>query len=404
VRVRWITAEPPDRDLGGGNIRQAHLIEAVASRAETHLLLAGSLRDEVVRRAVAGVTEVTATQARTAPQGIVTRRAFEVRMALGTRQPEEVFLNQPVRAALRDAIGGMPEADVVVLEHAALAHLVPSRRESAWTLSLQNVPSLTAAQALPLQRGRRQRWLVERERAKALRFETWAASAFDTVFCVSPLDASSMGPSAVVIPNGVDLERFRRSPVPDSFDVVFTGSLNFLPNVDGLEWFCGDVWEGVRALVPAATFHVVGRDVIPRVEALARRPGVEIHVDVESVVPYLERAHVVVVPLRMGSGTRLKALEALAVGRPVVGTSIGLAGLGIRANEHALVADSAQEFAAAVVGVLRNERPVDGLVESGRRLAESFSWSRVADTFCTALLDARERHLVTAARRKDASR
>lgn len=403
MRVSWITAEPPDRDLGGGNIRQAHLVEAVASRAETHLLLAGSLRDEVVRRAVAGVTEVTA-KARTAPQGKLTRRAFELRMALGTRQPEEVFLNQPVRTALREAIGAMPVADVVVLEHAALAHLVPPRRESAWTLSVQNVPSVTAAQALPLQRRRRQRWLVERERAKALRFETWAASAFDTVFCVSSLDASSMGPSAVVVPNGVDLDRFRLSPVPDSFDVVFTGSLHFLPNVDGLEWFCGDVWERVRALVPSATFHVVGRDVIPRVEALARHPGVEIHADVESVVPYLDRAHVVVVPLRMGSGTRLKALEAFAVGRPVVGTSIGLAGLGIRANEHALVADSAQEFAAAVVGVLRNERAVDGLIESGRKLAESFSWRRVADTFCTALLDARERHVVMAARRKDESR
>jgi glycosyltransferase involved in cell wall biosynthesis len=248
-------------------------------------------------------------------------------MAIGTRDPWEVFVNQPVCRVLRRAWHEMPPADLVLVEHAALAPLITERRAENWALTLQNIPSVTAEHAIPLQRGRRQRWLFERERRKAARFEAAAVDAFDLVFSVSPDDARHLPGATVVVPNGVDLDRFSVAPLPDAPEVVFTGTLCYLPNVDGLLWFCDEIWPRVRAWVPDARFRIVGRDPVTEVSALADRVGVELHPDVDSIVPYLERARLAVVPLRMGSGTRLKALEALASGRPVVGTSLGLAGM-----------------------------------------------------------------------------
>ena len=109
-------------------------------------------------------------------------------------------------------------------------------------------------------------------------------------------------------------------------DVVFTGTLSWYPNIEGLEWFCTEVFPSVRAALPDARIHIVGREPLPAVHGLAEAPGVCLHADVPSVVPFLERARLAVVPVRIGSGTRLKALEAMASGRPVVGTAIGLAG------------------------------------------------------------------------------
>src|SRR5207302_4004164 len=149
--------------------------------------------------------------------------------------------------------------------------------------------------------------------------------------------------------------RFQPAPLADAPTLVFTGTLSWGPNIDGLTWFCTDVLPLVRARVPDVRLDIVGREPLPEVEALARLAGVSVHADVPSVVPWLEQARVAVVPLRIGSGTRIKALEAMAAGRPVVGTSVGLEGLDIEDGVHALVADEPPTLADAVVRVLTDD-------------------------------------------------
>src|SRR3546814_292233 len=138
-----------------------------------------------------------------------------------------------------------------------------------------------------------------------------------------PLGRPGSGP-VVIAPNGVDLARFGPRPTPGTARVLFFGSLDFPPNVDGIRWFVDDIWPDVLSRVPEAELCVVGRRPPSEVLSLAGRPGVRVEGDVPDSVPWYDSSDVVVVPLRIGTGTRLKALEAMAAARPVVGTTIGL--------------------------------------------------------------------------------
>jgi glycosyltransferase involved in cell wall biosynthesis len=134
---------------------------------------------------------------------------------------------------------------------------------------------------------------------------------------------------------------------------------------------------------------LVGRLPRPEVRALARTPGVEVHADVADTVPFLQDARVAVVPIRMGAGTRLKALEAMAAGRPVVGTRLGLEGLGVVHGRHALVADDSAAFADAVTALLLDADLAARMAANARPLVErDFGWDELGRRFVDAVLSA----------------
>ena len=211
--------------------------------------------------------------------------------------------------------------------------------------------------------------------------------AYDLVVVPSEADAAILGLEVAVVPNGVDPARFRPTPIPPDPVLVFTGSLNWQPNIDGLSWFCRDIFPIVRRCVPDARLDVVGRHPLPEVRALATLPGVELRADVPSVVPWLEAARLAVVPLRIGSGTRLKALEAMAAGRPVVGTTIGLEGLAVEDGVQALVADDAATFAKRVVEVVGDDALAQRVAAAGAAHARvRFAWDRIGRQYLDTLL------------------
>jgi glycosyltransferase involved in cell wall biosynthesis len=288
----------------------------------------------------------------------------------------------------------MRGVDLVCVEQDRLAPLVRSRGDGRahWSLTLQNLPSARKRHELALIDGRRQRWLYRRELADARRFEAAMVDAYDTVCVPSEVDAAALPGEVVVVPNGVDTARFRPTAVPSEPTVVFTGTLSWGPNVEGLTWFCTEVLPLVRARVPHVRVDIVGRQPLPEVRELARHPGVSLHADVPTIVPWLAGARAAVVPLRIGSGTRLKALEAMAAGRPVVGTTVGLDGLGLDAGRHALVADDASSFAAAVSDVLLDEALARRLAAEGARYARaSFGWDVIGRQFVESFLARRVR-------------
>ncbi len=384
AQLLWVTEELPDRGLGGGSIRQSHLFEALASRYSVDLLVVGSVRDPRVRASARSILEVPRGRAPW-PEHPVGRRLFELAIMLAYPRPSAMYLSWPARRELARALGALPRTyDLVCVEHLALAPLRARLPAGRSVITLHHLLSGMIRQEVGLAPGSRQRLYRRLDLVKARRLEREALRSFDRVIVCSREDARTLvaGRSehdrTAVIPNGVDLEEFVPSPAPRAPRVLFPATLGYGPNVDGAVWFCREIWPRVMEAVPAATVSLVGRSPTAEVRALAALPGVDVEGDVPSLTPYYERSRVVVVPLRTGTGTRLKALEAMASARPLVGTSIGLEGLGIDDARHALVRDDPASFAAAVTRLLRDDGLVESIGTEGRRHVESeFGWPQI---------------------------
>lgn len=219
-----------------------------------------------------------------------------------------------------------------------------------------------------------------------VRRERQAFMAASLVFMASPDELAigrRMAPGArfMSVPNGADFSDGALCdgpPVPGR--LLYVGNIGYWPNAEAVLWFASEVWPELRRRCPNVSFEVVGREPTPEVLKLAEQPGISVTGPVESVRPYLAAAQVVVVPLRSGTGTRLKVLEGLAAGRSVVSTSIGAEGLDLTPGEHLLIADSAGAFAEDVARLLKDDALRSRLATAGRNHAkEIYDWQRIAD-------------------------
>lgn len=389
MRAVWVTHIPPHRGGGGGHIRQAHLLHALAGVAETELIVAGTLRDDWVRKRLAKVVEVPA-QGALDHRTELGRRIFDLRQLLVGRDPREVVENAGLRAALFPALQDALPADLVIVEYAALADLISARggdSTARWVLTLHNLGSVMGHQAAAFDPARRRRTLFRRDAHLSARYEADIIPRYDQVVAVSERDAAVLrqrAPSGAidVIPNGVDVDWYRITPLPENPIVLFTGALYTAPNLDGVRWFAEQVVPLIRADRPDVRFVVAGARPPSTVVEICRDLDIELHADVDEMRPLIEQARVAVVPLRIGSGTRLKALEAFAAGRPVVATTVGLEGLEYDPGRHALVADSASEFAEAVTRLLDDRALARRLVAAARTLVEQrYAWQGIAQRF-----------------------
>jgi sugar transferase (PEP-CTERM/EpsH1 system associated) len=191
-----------------------------------------------------------------------------------------------------------------------------------------------------------------------------------------------------VVPNGVDIEAFQQvgevQQLPDR--IIFTGSMDYYPNVDAVLYFAHECWPIIRSKVPTATWQIVGKDPLPAVQDLAKLPGVSVTGSVPDMKPYLAAATVAIAPLLIGSGTRLKILEAFAMSKAVVSTSLGCEGLNIISGKHLVVADQPALFAQSVVDLLQNPQQRADLGNAGRELAETeYGWEQCGDSVIRAL-------------------
>lgn len=224
---------------------------------------------------------------------------------------------------------------------------------------------------------------------KMERFESDALRRFQTVVAVSERDAACFRESfglarAEVIPTGVDTDFFAYAPPGDSGTIAFTGSMDWLANIDGVDWFLDQVWDRIVREVPGARFRVIGRNPPAHLIEKANAKGLPWHFTgfVDDVRPHVRGCSAYAIPLRVGGGTRLKAFEAMAMGCPVVSTSIGVEGLPVEPDRHYLRADTAPAFAAALVSLLRESGLRERLAREARRhVEEGFSCLRVARTF-----------------------
>lgn len=183
-----------------------------------------------------------------------------------------------------------------------------------------------------------------------------------------------------VVPNAVDLDTFAPSPAGvEPGTVVFNGTLDYRPNVDAAQHLVEEIWPLVLNRCPEARLTIVGRGQEADLRRL-RRPGVTVTGEVPDVRPYLRRAAIVAVPVRIGGGTRLKVVEGLACAKAIVSTSLGCEGIAVRDREHLLIADGAQAFAARLLELFNDPALGDALGTAGRKLAERhYSWELAGD-------------------------
>jgi len=197
-----------------------------------------------------------------------------------------------------------------------------------------------------------------------------------------------------VIPNGVDLKYFapgalRPSPPPDPHALVFTGAMDYYANVDAVTFFAHEVLPRVRQSVPQARFLIVGNRPTPAVQRLAQLPGVVVTGFVEDTRVYYAGAAACVVPLRIARGIQNKVLEAMAMGRPVVVSPAAGASLGARSGREVVIAEGAEDFAAQVVGLLRDPARAEAVGAAARRFVErKYVWERAMTRLESLLEDA----------------
>ena len=229
------------------------------------------------------------------------------------------------------------------------------------------------------------------ESARMSRYERRTLARFHHILAVSEHDRQQLlemdsACEITVVPTGVDVARFPVAP-PSTITpprIVFTGSMDWEPNIDAMEYFCDQIWPRILAEYPDAIFQIVGRNPFARVQRLASQ-SVQVTGTVPSVNDYLRDATVVVVPLRIGGGTRLKIYEAMALGKALVSTSIGAEGLSFQDGRDLLLADDASSFADAILLLLRDSLVRTKFEQAAVALAAQYDWSVVASQLAEVL-------------------
>ncbi len=388
-RVLFLTPRPPFPPRQGTTLRTWGLLSRLADRFHVTVMtfavppldLEGLRRvcDPVLPAPMPRHTPTRRLRALAAGQADLARRCWSARLARALRERlraepfDVVHLDSlEMTVYLDDVRAGRGRGGVVYGAH-NVEHVLQARAAAA--AECGRWPAL-------------RRWYARIQTVRLRRLEALVCQRVDRVVCVSEFDAAcltTLVPSLapIVVPNGVsvsDYDAVNGAPGPEASPrIVFTGTMDYRPNVDAVLWFAEEILPRIRAERPDAEFLAVGQRPGPRIRRLHGRDGITVTGAVDDVRPFLAAASVVVAPIRIASGTRVKLLEAMAAARPTVATPLAAEGLAVQAGRDLVLADSAADFAAAVVGVLGDPGRASGLGAAGRALVDAhYDWSRIA--------------------------
>jgi glycosyltransferase involved in cell wall biosynthesis len=288
---------------------------------------------------------------------------------------------------VQEALGDGP--DVIVFDFPHSAVLAPESIPVPSVIFTHNVEAEIFKRHWQVARFLPFKLIWRNQLRKMQKFEKRALANFDRVVAVSERDCRHFRDEYLtrhcsVIPTGVDAEYFSYKPVGDQRQVVFCGSMDWMANIDGIEWFYSEIWPLVRESAPDATMKVVGRapphGMVNRICSAA--PEWQFTDFVDDVREHIWGARAFVIPLRVGGGTRIKAFEAMAMGAPVVSTSIGIEGLPVTDERHYFCADDPASFANKVLRLLDDSSIGQRISESARQLVDDrYGYERAATVF-----------------------
>lgn len=370
-RVPW----PPDR---GDKITTWRLLERLGRQHEVHTLaFAHGREDELAAEAL----RAKGYRITTVPWDARTQKLRALPLLL-TSKPITlgVYGSSRLQAEVDRAVQG---ADVAYAYSSSMGAFLLDHAHLRRVMHFAELDSDKWRQYAARSHGP-MRWLWAREARTLLEFERRIATAFDASILCTPLEQEVFaryipGVDSLVLRNGVDLEYFRpQRQARREAELVFTGVMDYEPNVDGVEWFAREILPLIRRRVPAARFTIVGSKPVERVQRLAAIEGVTVTGRVEDVRAYVHAAAVSVAPLRIARGIQNKVLEAMACGVPVVGTTSATQGVECVAGRDLLVRDAAADFADEVVRLLQDPAEAEALGARGRALVEErYAWERV---------------------------
>lgn len=280
--------------------------------------------------------------------------------------------------------------DFILTEFASMGHFdLPS--DAIKILDAHNVEYDNFRRMSTLDWSLTRKKFYEREYRKTFQEEVAVFKKQDAIFSTSSRDRDiiqqhSENAQHFVIPNGVDTQYFQpRNIQPEPYSMVFTGAMGYVPNNDGIMFFLDKIFPKIKNKIPEAKVYVVGNNP-PKMLLKKQSRDVIITGFVDDVRPWIDRASVYIVPLNMGSGTRLKVVEAMSMEKPIVSTSIGCEGIEVVNGEHLLVRDEPEAFAEAVVELMHNRALSNRLVENGRDLVKSkYDWNVIGEHIDDAL-------------------
>lgn len=394
MKVAFITVRVPYPVNSGGRIRTFHLLKAISRVHQVTLITAleGDADREALFALRERLPELTVQTVRVPLRNTTWRRLVRTGRNLFDFLPytwasyrHSLFTAHVQGVLLKGAF------DLIHCEQVHAAHTLKGCRTPPRLINASDVQWLILRRVAEQEPRRWKRALVMWQASKTLRAEREAYAAFDRCVAVSEFDRAQIQRlvpwlPVSVVPNGVDVAWFhptRGSANPHV--LVFTGAMDWLPNADGVMFFVRQVLPTIRKKVPQAELWVVGRAPSPELRRQLMQEGITVTGTVDDVRPYLSRASLVVVPLRIGGGTRLKILEAWAMSKAVLSTSIGAEGLPAVDGENIALADRPETMAERAVSLLGDPSECQRLGAAGRSLAqEQFAWERIASQLLEA--------------------
>jgi sugar transferase (PEP-CTERM/EpsH1 system associated) len=396
----------------GVNTRNYHLLRAFAREHSVSLVVLADERNPANQADAAHLASlVRSVRLVSPPPGA--KRLRQMQYVAQGQSYRVMAATVPALQAAIDELCGRERFDAVFFEGVLPAgyRLPPGTRVIIDQHNIESELLRRTAEQEPFGPRKLYNWL-ESHRLEPIELARCAAA--DAVLVTSERERAALlrripGSRIAVVPNGVDLAFFNRSavssaiaheasdgpasdgpasdgPASDGPRIVFTGAMNYFPNVDAAIAFAETCWPRIRERAPEATWQIVGKDPLPAVQRLAALPGVVVTGSVPDVRPYLAGATVAIAPLLVGGGTRLKILEAFAMRVPVVATSLGCEGLSVVPDQHLLVADSPTELVAATVRCLCDAGLRASLAAAGHALAHTeYGWDRIGERLLRAV-------------------
>lgn len=391
MKILWVKTDFLHPTTRGGQIRTLEMVRQLHKKHEVHYVAFDDpASPEGLRRSSEYCSFAYPVAHKVVPK---TSPAFAVQLLQGLVSPIPVAGMRYRSAAMRETIRRVTaehKFDAKICDFLFPAINIDDLR--SWTLFQHNVESVIWERHATAGRTFAHRAYFAGQARKMLNWENAVCRAVSHVVAVSDVDEQLMRSrfgvkSISSVPTGVDVDYFEKpQSASTAHDLVFVGSMDWMPNIDGMRWFLSEVFPIIQSKRPGCTLAIVGRNPPPSLVEAAKGPQVTITGTVPDVRPFLWQSSVSIVPLRIGGGTRLKIFEAMAAGAPVVSTTIGAEGLPVQDGETIRIGDFAERFAHHCLDLLDHVAVREALAKKAKQLVvENFSWEQVTQKFEHAL-------------------